>query len=148
MNEPTKDDLSHLKILSICFYVKAGLVALTAMFFSIYIIMGVAVLSTDGPRTGSVPPPELLGGIFVGVGVISMAIFLVLAGLAFWAGRSLAKRQNYTFILIVAGLMCLSMPLGTILGVFTIIVLLRDSVKPLFHSPSMQQFGATPPDWK
>lgn len=148
MNEPTKDDLSHLKILAICFYVKAGLVALTALFFSIYIIMGLVVLSIDAPRKASEPPPELLGGIFVGVGVIFMAIFFVLAGLAFWAGRSISKRQNYTFIMIVAGLMCLSMPLGTILGVFTIIVLLRESVKPLFQSPSMQQFGATPPDWK
>jgi hypothetical protein len=148
MNEPTRDDLNHLKILSICFYVKAGLVALTSLFFSIYIILGLIVMSVSPPRQHNEPPPEVLGGIFVVMGVVLMAIFFVLAGLAFWAGRSISKRKNYTFIMIIAGLVCLSMPLGTILGVFTIIVLLRDSVKTLFQSPSTPQFGSMPPDWK
>ncbi len=32
----------------------------------------------------------------------------------------------------MAGVACMFMPFGTVLGVFTIIVLLRDSVKELF----------------
>jgi len=37
------------------------------------------------------------------------------------------------FCLIVAGIICIFMPLGTILGVFTIIVLVRPSVKAMFE---------------
>jgi hypothetical protein len=35
----------------------------------------------------------------------------------------------------MAGVECLFMPVGTVLGVFTIIVLVRDSVKELFGRP-------------
>lgn len=48
------------------------------------------------------------------------------------AGRALAQRRRYTFCLVIAGVACMFMPFGTVLGVFTIIVLLRDSVKELF----------------
>ncbi len=34
----------------------------------------------------------------------------------------------------MGGVECLFMPVGTVLGVFTIIVLVRDSVKELFRS--------------
>lgn len=33
MNNQFNEDLQHLKILSICFYVKAGLLMLTGLFF-------------------------------------------------------------------------------------------------------------------
>ena len=48
------------------------------------------------------------------------------------AGRFLARRVHYTFCLVVAAIACLFMPFGTVLGVLTIIVLMRPSVKALF----------------
>jgi len=148
MNNQVNEDLSHLKILAICFYVKAGLTAMTALFFSIYIFFGVFIVAADIPRKANEPPPELLGGLVAGFGIVLMVIFFALAFLAFWAGRSLAKQKNYTFCIVIAALVCLSMPLGTILGVFTIIVLMRESVKAIFNGQSFPQFGNTPPDWK
>lgn len=141
-------DLEHLKILAICFYVKAGLMALTGLFFSIYIFFGAFFIAADIPRQRNDPPPELLGGFFVGFGLVFMAIFFALAFLAFWAGRSLAKHKNYTFCIVIAALVCLSMPLGTLLGVFTIIVLMRDTVKALFNGQNFAPFGNTPPNWQ
>jgi hypothetical protein len=148
MNQQVNEDLSHLKVLSICFYVKAGLTAITALFFSIYIFAGAFFMAADIPRKAGDPPPELLGGIFVGFGLVLMLIFFALAFLAFWAGRSLSKHKNYTFCIVIGALVCLSMPLGTILGIFTIIVLMRDSVKAIFNGQNAPQFGNTPPDWK
>jgi len=49
------------------------------------------------------------------------------------AGRNLAKRRHHTFCLVVAAISCIFMPFGTILGVLTIIVLMRPSVKGLFE---------------
>ena len=43
-----------------------------------------------------------------------------------------ARRRDGNEALIVAGLECMMMPFGTVLGVFTIIVLLRPSVRQLF----------------
>ncbi|HVE58655.1 MAG TPA: hypothetical protein VNB22_17615 [Pyrinomonadaceae bacterium] len=148
MNQQVNEDLSHLKILSICFYVKAGLTAMTALFFSIYIFIGAFFMTADIPRKAGDPPPELFGGIFVGFGIVLMLVFFALAFLAFWAGRSLSNHKNYTFCIVIAALVCLSMPLGTILGIFTIIVLMRDSVKAIFNGQNAPQFGNTPPDWK
>src|SRR6266496_1341209 len=48
------------------------------------------------------------------------------------AGRSLAKHTRYWFAFVMACIECLFIPFGTILGVFTIIVLSRESVKTLF----------------
>jgi hypothetical protein len=48
------------------------------------------------------------------------------------AGRFLAKRTHYMYCLVVAAISCIFFPFGTVLGVFTIIVLLRSSVKALF----------------
>ena len=66
-----------------------------------------------------------MGGFFVLLGwAFAMAIIT--------AGRKLRHRKSRTYCLVVGALECVMMPFGTILGVFTIIVLMRDSVKHLF----------------
>jgi hypothetical protein len=57
---------------------------------------------------------------------------LTFAALTAFAGRSLQQRRRHTFVQVVSGIMCLFMPIGTVLGVFTIVVLSRDSVRQQF----------------
>jgi len=38
------------------------------------------------------------------------------------------------FSLIIAGINCVQFPFGTVLGVFTFVVLLRDSVRELYEA--------------
>jgi hypothetical protein len=57
---------------------------------------------------------------------VSFAVCLV------QAGRALMQRRRYTFCLVIGGLSCILMPFGTVLGVFTILVLVRPSVRELF----------------
>jgi hypothetical protein len=59
-----------------------------------------------------------------------------LAPVTAYAGRCIDRREKYTFCLIAAGLNCMHIPVGTILGVFTLIVLTRDSVRQLFKTKS------------
>ena len=74
------------------------------------------------------PPPQLFMGIFTWFYVLG-GIILTAAGIAnLLSGLFLKRRSHRTFSLVVAGLNCINVPLGTVLGVFTIIVLLRDSV--------------------
>jgi hypothetical protein len=47
----------------------------------------------------------------------------------------LRARKARMFSLVVAAVNCLHVPLGTVLGIFTIIVLVRDSVVELYKEP-------------
>jgi hypothetical protein len=60
------------------------------------------------------------------------------------SGLCLRARKGRTFSLVVAGINCLYIPLGTLLGVFTIIVLLRDSVRELYAAGGLSPSGAPP----
>ncbi|MCA9060582.1 MAG: hypothetical protein KDA85_18855, partial [Planctomycetaceae bacterium] len=62
-------------------------------------------------------------------GVTISSLFLLV-------GKRLSQRRSHTFCLIIAGLECTSVPIGTTLGVFTFIVLLRPAVKNLFQETS------------
>lgn len=57
----------------------------------------------------------------------------VLAGCLAISGYFLSKKVNFLFCLVMAGISCMFAPIGTVLGVFTIIVLMRPSVKKLFN---------------
>jgi hypothetical protein len=45
----------------------------------------------------------------------------------------LTRRRRYTFCLVIAGLLCLWMPFGTILGVFTLVTLTKPPVRAQFE---------------
>jgi len=50
-----------------------------------------------------------------------------------FAGRSIQKRKRWIFTLVIAGLQCASFPFGTALGVFTFLLLFRESVRRLYQ---------------
>jgi ABC-type sulfate transport system permease subunit len=54
-------------------------------------------------------------------------------GLNIYAGRCIKRRSKRALTLIVACLNTLAVPLGTILGVCTLLVLTRRSVKKLYE---------------
>jgi len=136
MVETMNQDQEHLKLLSIFHYVVGGIAALFACIPVIHLIIGIVfIVSPEGmtDKAGNVPPP-FFGWMFAIIGGA-----LILTGWAYaicliCAGRFLARRKHHLFCLIIAGLSCLFVPFGTVLGVFTIIVLLRPSVKELFQS--------------
>jgi len=143
-------DQDHLRLLSIFHYVMAGFACLLPLFSLIYIGLGAAMLSGKLPSSPPSAHGDVIGGwIFVGVGSVIFFMGAVGAALNILAGRALAKRERRTLCLVVAGLNCLHMPLGTLLGVFTLIVLARPSVQALFNSAGSQgwppQSAAWPP---
>jgi len=88
------------------------------------------------------PVPPLIGGMFVIIPVILMIGAWALAGCILIAGWKLGQHRSYMYCLVVAAIECFFMPFGTVLGVFTIIVLMRPSVKRLF-GVSCTDDGAT-----
>ena len=129
------NDGDHLKLLSIFHYVVGGMAALFSLFPVIHLVMGLFfVFSAHHFQTqGQVPPPAWFGWFFVIVASVFIILGLTFAALILATGHSLARRKFYNFCMVMACVECLFMPFGTVLGVFTIIVLNRESVKQLFE---------------
>lgn len=129
-------DEEHLRLLSISHYIFAAVSALFCSFPLIHVAIGLTFIFApdlfEGPGE---PPPPWFGWLFVAIGSLFVIAGWTFAAVAALAGRSLARRKNYMFCFVVAALNCVHAPFGTVLGVFTIIVLLRDSVKALFAAP-------------
>ncbi len=130
-------DAEHLRLLAIGHYVLAGLTALFGSFPLIHVLVGIVLgaagIFAPGPQDDRAPLMAigafftLIGGSFVLVGW-SLAVAL------FFTARSLSRRKRYVLCMVVSGLVAaFCIPLGTIVGVFTIVVLQRPSVKALFE---------------
>lgn len=127
-------DEQQLKLLSTFHYVVGGLTALFALFPIFHLIVGlILLLAPDKFGSKGEHPPAFLAWFFIIMAAAFITIGWVLAACIIMAGRCLANRTRYLFCLVIAGIECLMMPFGTVLGVFTIIVLMRDSVKQLFN---------------
>jgi len=136
------EDLQHLKILSVFHYVVAGIAAIFACFPIFHLMMGISMLSGgfDIPDDPSMPFPFRIFGLMFTL----IPAVIILFGWAFAismavAGYFLGKQRNYMFCLVMAGIACIFTPFGTVLGVFTLIVLLRPAVKTMFNYPPPAQ---------
>jgi hypothetical protein len=129
MSTAAQDD-SHLKLLSVFYYVWGGLTVLLSCCGVVWILIAGGVLTAVAREQNG--PPAWVGGFVMVIGLVAIAFAWVIAGLTIWTGYNLSQRKHYTFCLVVAAISCLSFPFGTALGVFTIIVLLRPTVKQLF----------------
>ena len=127
-------DNEHLRLLSIFHYVKGGITALFACIPIIHLVIGlVFIIAPHSFGHGSNQPPAFIGWFFVVFALVFILLGWTFAVLVLIAGRCIARRKHYTFCFVVACVECLSVPFGTVLGVFTILVLNRQSVKELFN---------------
>ncbi len=126
-------DEQQLNLLSIFHFVVGGIAGLISLLPTFHLAIGIALLNA---------PPRSSGhdndiGSLVAIMFIVIASIFILAGLTFstciWiSGRCLAQRRHHTYCLVMAGVECMFFPFGTALGVFTILVLMRESVKQMF----------------
>jgi hypothetical protein len=136
LRDQRKVDADHLRLLGILHFVGAGLsllglgllLAHYALMHAVFTNPKMLELQKQGP-----PPAEiftvlkwfyLAGAVWFGSSVILNAI----------SGYGLLIRQGRTFSVAVAAINCLHIPLGTVLGVFTLVVLLRDSVREQYEA--------------
>jgi hypothetical protein len=136
INDPSAKDAEHLRLLAIFHFIFAAfaIIGLAAIFTHFAIMQAIfsnpEVLkqSKSGPMPAEVMKILLLVYVFIGL------LMVLAAALNVFSGFFLRQRRYRMFSLIVAGLNCLQVPFGTALGVFTIIVLTRDSVRLAYES--------------
>jgi hypothetical protein len=126
----TPQDAEHLHILSIAHYVMAGVMGLVACFPILHLVIGIGILAS---ARENIDQAAGVGVVFVALAGMFILAGWTLAACIAYAGRNLARRERHMFCLVVAGIeACTCVPLGTVLGVLTIIVLLRSTVKAAF----------------
>jgi hypothetical protein len=138
MNTQEKDTL-HM--LSIFHYVIAGLIALIACIPLIHLTIGLSL--TAGAIAGDEPALGMVGTVFTLFASLAILVGWGLATFIFLSGRSLDRQEKYQFCMIGAGVLCIFMPLGTILGVFTLVTLQDESVKAIFKSNEIGSSSST-----
>jgi hypothetical protein len=146
-------DLEHLKLLGIFHYIWGALSLIGGIIIGVYfLVFGVILMnnpptSTSSEDTGAT---SMAGGILIGVGVVLFLIVVVYGILTLMAGGKYRKHQGgywFCFILAIVTLVIGGIP-GIVLGIFSLMVLSRESVKTLFRGQSLPGTGsmvATPP---
>ena len=102
----------------------------------------------DTPPDDPTPVSEatmmrVMGGIFTAAAALIMLCGFALSLAIIVAGRRLAAHRSHTYCLVIAAIECLFMPLGTVLGVFTIIVLVRPEAREFFGLPGNPEAPST-----
>lgn len=131
------EDVEYLRLLSIFHYVVGGLAMLLACIPFLHLFVGVGLAT--GAFDTTEPPVRAIGVV-----VAVIAVLFILSGWAFGvalmvAGRFLATHRHHTYCLVVAAVSCAFMPFGTVLGVFTILLLMRPRVRALFGDAEAAQ---------
>jgi hypothetical protein len=127
------DDVQQLKLLSIFHYVAAVLLAVVACIPVIHLLIGILMVTAPAKMAGGgQPPPLFMGWMFILIASAAILGGWTIAAMMALAGRFLAQRQRRGYCLVVAAVECLWTPFGTVLGILTIIVLIRPSVIELF----------------
>lgn len=123
-------DKSHLSLLSLFHYVFAGFGLLGGCFMVGHYWLMQAMMTGQFPSQSSAPPPPpevfmmmkaiyVIGGFMLVLGMAANIISAVF----------LRQGRHRIFSMVVAGLNCLQFPFGTVLGVFTFVVLMRETVR-------------------
>lgn len=129
-------DAEQLRLLSLGYLVSAvisGLFSLLGLFYALIgLVMG-SVLSSHPGGGAQEAPPEVVGWMFAAFGGVFFLMAASLAMVKYLTASYLKKRRSPTFCLVVAGISCLSIPYGTLLGISTFVVMGRPSVSRLFE---------------
>lgn len=133
--QQNRRDVEHLRLLAIFHYVSAGLalIGIAGIGAHYMIFRSIFMDPSMFPPSKGGPTPQEFFDIFKIFYVITTAWF-VLTGLGnLLSAAFLRRRTNRTFSMVVAGFNCFYMPLGTVLGVLTFVVLGRDSVMRMYE---------------
>jgi len=131
-------DLDHLKLLAIFHFVLAGLILLGIGFLVLHYLFMRTVFQNPAmfKAQGNAPfSPNDVMRILIAFYFVFGCLFVIASALNVVCGVFLLRRKYRSFSIVIAAMDCLFVPLGTALGVFTIVVLCRESVVEAYGAP-------------
>lgn len=134
-------DAGQLDLLGIFHFVLAGLSVIGLGFLFLHWLMMHTFMENPAiweNAKAPAPPKEFFAMfkwfyLFMGFSILAIGIGNLVAGLC------IRRRRCRILTMIIAGLDCMMIPFGTVLGVFTIIVLARDSVREVYEATAAPQ---------
>jgi hypothetical protein len=132
-----KKDLEHVRLLSIFHFVIAGLTVVGIAFLWVHYFMMHTIFSNPDAWKGQNAPPKGFLDAFIWFYLFMGVIFLIAFVLNLLSGFFLWYKKHRMFSLVIAAIDCIQIPIGTALGIFTILVLSRDSVRELYSGKTV-----------
>ena len=135
---PSNQDADHLKSLAVAFRVVSGLCAVCVNFAWIYVVVGILSIvsppaSVHSTRNDQATFTAGFGAVFIFIGFFILAAGYVVAYFGFKTAKSMDQRTNWNLCFGTSIALMLFQPIGLILGIFSLIVLNRPSVKEMFN---------------
>ncbi|MFI4847458.1 MAG: hypothetical protein ACIAZJ_00040 [Gimesia chilikensis] len=126
----------HLDVIGILFMVLAGFSLLMVLFIPVHFMMMQSVMNMDFPRPHEGPDPRKMFRemqsafivLYVLVGVLSLAF----GGFLLATGINIRRKRHFTLCVVGSALICISFPLGTALGIWSLLTLYDKHTRPLF----------------
>ena len=128
-------DAEQVRILSIFQYAAAGVTALVGSFPLLHVAMGALILLLPDSVRGSGKDafPREIGFIFMGFGLVFVAAGWTIAAAHFLTARFLKQKRRYWFCVVASAITCLACMFSSgIVGIASLVILLRPGVKDLF----------------
>jgi glucan phosphoethanolaminetransferase (alkaline phosphatase superfamily) len=96
-------------------------------------VLGYIFIATEH----SIKIDKAASALITGMVCWAISVFIIIAGV------KLRKRRNRMFCMVIGAIECMFMPLGTVLGVFTLIVLNKESIKQTYGQPIVEVSNET-----
>jgi MFS family permease len=130
--DPVHRRLRRLALLHLAF---AGLGAILALFPLFHVAIGIGFITGAFSAGSPVVTSPLAGWLFVAFGAAAVVAVLVFSLVLAMAANYLGQASHRDFCMVVAGVTCAVFPVGTALGVYTIVTLSREEVRRVFREP-------------
>jgi uncharacterized membrane protein YGL010W len=129
----------QLNLLATFHYIVGGIGVFMACLPLIHLTIGIAMLNGSIPMNNNQNEisPNLVGVIFIVMGSLFFVIGQCVAWLTIYSGKQIKARKKHTFSFVLGCVLCMFMPFGTILGVFTIILLSKQEVKVMYGTTTI-----------
>jgi hypothetical protein len=129
---PPRDAADSLDLLAMAHYAVAALWALVSLIPASWVFVAHELAGASGLHPPGQPPPLPPSALAVALALAVIGVSFLGAALAVWGGRCLAARRRYRVALAAAVVLCLFVPIGTLLGAVTWTVLQRPQVRARF----------------
>lgn len=131
------EDLRQLDLLSTFHYAYAAVLGLGAAYMLVLVFAGLTAFARPGLSDPG--DAQLAGALSVAAlvaGAVGFAMIAALTAATIVAGERLRRGTHRTYCMVVAAVNSLSVPIGTVLGIVTLVILMRPSVADRFAHES------------